>query len=109
MNFENWGVSNMYELMIIGGIVTGVLFIVMFILQFIDSFSGVRLQKKFVRLGILKGLHYDDIVNEVGRPNAISNIQNGQIVAQWISNGYHIALIFDKNDVCLGISSQTSI
>lgn len=35
----------MYELMIIGGMVTGVLFIVMFILLFISSFSGARLQK----------------------------------------------------------------
>lgn len=99
----------MYELMIIGGIVIGVLFIVMFILQFIDSFSGVRLQKRFVKLGNLKGLHYDYIVDKVGKPNAISNIQNSQIVAQWIANGYHIALIFDKNDICLGISSQTSV
>lgn len=99
----------MYELMIIGGIITGLLFIVMFILQFIDSFSGVRLQKKFINLGNLKGLHYDYIVDEVGKPNAISNIKNNQIVAQWIANGYHIALIFDKNDVCLGISSQTMI
>lgn len=99
----------MFELMIIGGIVIGVLFIVMFILQFIDSFSGVRLQKKFVKLGNLKGLHYDDIVDAVGKPNAISNIQNGKIVAQWIANGYHIALIFDKNAICLGISSQTRV
>lgn len=99
----------MYELMIIGGMVTGVLFIVMFILLFISSFSGARLQKKFVKLGNLKGLHYDYIVNEVGKPNAITNIKNNQIVAQWITDNYHIALIFDKNDICLGISSQTSV
>lgn len=40
----------MYELMIIGGMVTGVLFIVMFILLFISSFSGARLQKKICKV-----------------------------------------------------------
>lgn len=99
----------MFELIIIGGIVLFILFIVMYILQLIDSTGGTRLQKKFVKLGNLKGLHYEQIVDEVGKPNAISDMQNGQHLVQWITTSYHIALIFDKNDVCLGISSQTSV
>lgn len=97
----------MYELMIIGAIIIGVLFIVMFILQFVDSISGTILNKKFVKLGNLAGLNYDDIVDVVGKPNAISNMANGQHLVQWIATGYHIALLFDKNDVCLGITSET--
>ncbi len=95
--------------MIIGGIIISILFIVMFILQFVDSTSGVRLQRKFVQLGNLRGVHYEDIVDKVGKPNAISDIKNGQHLVQWIATGYCIALIFDKNDICLGISSQTVV
>lgn len=96
-------------LIAIGGIIIAVLFIAMFILQLIDSMSGTLLNKKFVKLGNLRGLNYDDIVDVVGKPNAISNMANGQYLVQWIANNYHIALLFDKNNVCLGISSETMV
>lgn len=99
----------MYGFMIVGGIVIGILSIIMFILQGIDSCSGEVLQNEFAKLGKLQGKTYNTIVNAVGYPNSITQMQNGRYLAQWIATGYHIALLFNRFDVCMGISSETVV
>jgi hypothetical protein len=74
---------------------------------------GKKLNKIFVSLGTLKGLSYASIVAAAGAPNAISSTtaKDGTPlkVCQWITTGYHIVLLFDPSDTCLGVSSEVSV
>lgn len=58
---------------------------------------GISLHRKFQKLGTLKGQHIATIIVAVGKPNSRSVAGDGRIVCQWISTGYHIALIFTDN------------
>lgn len=71
--------------------------------------SGVSLSQKFVSLGDLRGKTLDEIVSVVGEPNATTSLVNGQSLVQWQATGYLIALLFDENNICLGISSNISV
>ena len=69
---------------------------------------GKTLNQKFVSLGTLKGKTYDEIVAVCGAPSSNSAISGGT-VKQWMATGYHIALLFDENNICLGVSHETSV
>lgn len=83
------------------------------IMQSIVRTPGASMQSKFVQLGTLTGENFEEIANVVGLPNSISStigaIGKQVIVKQWMATGYHIVLLFDENDVCLGVSQQTSV
>lgn len=74
---------------------------------------GSVLQSRFVSLGTLAGKSYSEITAKVGNPNSISNTvgADGKIVKirQWTATGYHIVLLFDENDICLGISNEIKV
>lgn len=75
---------------------------------------GALLQTKFSNLtkdtnGVIVGKTYQQIVAACGSPSAISPTGDGNKLCQWMSTGYHIALLFDENDVCLGISHEASV
>ncbi|MEM0006970.1 MAG: hypothetical protein QXR89_01710 [Candidatus Bathyarchaeia archaeon] len=69
---------------------------------------AISLQSKFKKLGVVKGKRKEEIIAVVGPPNSISMTPNGELL-QWISPGYHIALLFDSNGVCLGITHETAV
>ena len=62
---------------------------------------GNGLQKKFIRINPLKGKTYDQITQAVGLPN--SYVLNKKT---WSRGGYSITLLFDDDDVCLGVISE---
>lgn len=68
---------------------------------------GANLSSKFAKLGTLQGGTYNEIISAVGAPNSISHNANGK-VCQWIQTGYHIVLLFDDNDICLGVSHESA-
>lgn len=70
---------------------------------------GVSLNQKFVSLGTLSGKTLDEIVAVAGQPSAVSAMGDGRILRQWQATSYHIALLFDENEVCLGVSSEISV
>ena len=70
---------------------------------------GQSLNQKFVALGTLSGKTYSEIVAKVGAPSATSAMAGGKTLRQWQATGYHIALIFDKDDICEGITSEISV
>jgi len=75
----------------------------------IKAFStsqGQKLQNKFASLGHLKGKTFNEIRSIVGDPQSITDLGNGTILHQWIMPGFHIALLFDDKQICLGIDSQ---
>lgn len=70
---------------------------------------GNLLQQKFVKLGVLKGKTLAEIESVCGTPNSTSVDANGIKIYQWMATGYHIVLLFDENDICLGVSSETKV
>jgi hypothetical protein len=89
-----------------------------FILYAIQSAAvrapGASLQSKFAALqskngGQIAGVSYSDIVAACGAPSAISSVGNGKVLKQWQATGYHLALLFDENDICAGVSSEISV
>ena len=89
--------------MIYVGPLIGGTFLFLFIALMV-RIPGAALSKKFVALGELKGKTKAEIIAAVGNPSAISAAAEGKTLIQWRATGYHIALLFDTDDVCLGIT-----
>ena len=70
---------------------------------------GNVLQQKFIKLGTLKGKTLNEIQSACGAPSSISRGADGVKIYQWMATGYHIVLLFDENDICLGVSSETKV
>lgn len=70
---------------------------------------GNVLNQKFVKLGTLKGKSLSEIQSACGAPSSVSCGENGVKIYQWMATGYHIVLLFDENDICLGVSSETKV
>ena len=70
---------------------------------------GASLRTKFQKLGVLKGKTLSEIVAKVGQPNSVSMGTGGVKIRQWMAAGYHIVLLFDENDICLGVNSETNV
>ena len=76
------------------------------------TISAMTLQNKFVQMGTLAGRTQEEIISVVGSPNTTSSPGPGLTLMQWIRVGsfvgsFHIALIFDKNGVCGGVTHQS--
>lgn len=69
---------------------------------------GRSLAGRFSSLGTLKGKTKEEIISVVGRPNSVSAMPNGSQLLQWMATGYHISLMFDSNENCLGVSHEFS-
>lgn len=74
---------------------------------------GTLLQTKFLQLGTLTNYTYSQIVEKCGNPSSVSSTVdkdgNKITLRQWMSAGYHIVLLFDENEKCLGVSSETKV
>jgi hypothetical protein len=74
---------------------------------------GKLLASKFASLGNMSGKSYSEIKSVVGAESSIARktTEEGEVVTirQWMATGYHIVLLFDSNDMFIGISSETSV
>jgi hypothetical protein len=72
------------------------------------GFTLGSMQKKFVKLGTVRGLTSQQIATAVGKgPSAIQHLPDGSI-RSWTAIGYQVTLLFDENEVCLGVSNESS-
>ncbi len=90
--------------------IIGGLFVYFIISQFM-KLPGKALQANFHELckdtdGVIAGKTYDEIVEVCGTPNSIFGNKS---TCTWSSGGYSITLEFDKNYICLGISSEINV
>jgi hypothetical protein len=67
---------------------------------------GRALRKRFVALGTLKGRTRKEIVKAVGEPATVTALPDGRTLLQWRATGYHIALVFEKNGRCFGVTHE---
>jgi hypothetical protein len=76
------------------------------------SASLSSIQKKFAGLGTLTGRTKEEIIKVVGPPTSISGLPNGKTLLQWQhisqAGGYHIALRFDDQGRCEGVTHEHS-
>ena len=86
----------------IGGIVLYI------IIHLIVQAPGAALHKQFEKLGNLQGKSLDEIIAACGKPQSISPVEGGKLY-QWISSGCHMALLFDEDNKCLGITQDTLV
>jgi hypothetical protein len=68
--------------------------------------GGRGLQRKFQSLGTLKGRTEAEIVAVVGPPTSRGALPNGKRLLQWQRPGYHVALGFEANGVCYGVTHE---
>jgi hypothetical protein len=59
------------------------------------------------RLGNVSGQPLDVVVAHLGQARSLRD-GAGCTLHQWTRSDYHITLKFDKDDLCLGITHQTS-
>jgi hypothetical protein len=67
---------------------------------------GRALRKRFMALGTLKGMTRREIVNAVGEPGTETPLPDGRTLLQWRATGYHIALVFETNGRCVGVTHE---
>lgn len=69
---------------------------------------GASLSGKFKKMGVLRGKTFAEISRVVGAPTSVQYTSDGSIRV-WSRATYTIALIFDSNDICQGVSSETAV
>lgn len=102
--------------------IIGILVALIPIVSIICACMPNSLNKKFVSLGTLPGKSYAEISRVVGNENAkrITTNANGEtvIIRTWTGtspantihmSAYSITLLFNAQDICIGISSETSV
>ena len=76
------------------------------------SASLSSIKSKFARLGTLTGRTKEEIIAAVGPPTSISGLLDGKTLLQWQhisqAGGYHIALRFDAEGRCEGVTHEHS-
>ena len=91
------------QLALIALVVAGLTAIVV---PYVFRAPGRALRKQFVALGRLKGMTRKEIVKAVGQPATETTLPDGRTLLQWRATGYHIALVFEKNGRCFGVTHE---
>ncbi len=76
------------------------------VVPFVFRAPGRALRKRFIALGTLKGRTRKEIVKAVGQPATETTLPDGRTLLQWRATGYHIALVFEKNGRCFGVTHE---
>jgi hypothetical protein len=80
--------------------------LVAIVVPYLFRAPGRALRKQFVALGSLKGQSRKAIESKVGPAAQETPLPDGRILLQWRATGYHIALIFEKNGRCVGVTHE---
>jgi hypothetical protein len=76
------------------------------VVPFVIRAPGRALHRRFRALGTLKGKSRREIVKAVGEPAIETALPDGRTLLQWRSTGYHIALVFEPNGRCVGVTHE---
>lgn len=67
----------------------------------------MKLQERFDRLNICKGMSYVEILQHVqAAPRITDRNADGVTERTWVDEGYSIKLTFDHQDNCLGVTDE---
>jgi cobalamin biosynthesis protein CobD/CbiB len=76
------------------------------VVPYVFRAPGRALHKQFVAMGTLKGRTRKEIVKAVGQPGTETTLPDGRTLLQWRATGYHIALVFEKDGRCFGVTHE---
>jgi hypothetical protein len=80
--------------------------LVAIVVPYVFRAPGRALKKQFVALGSLKGRSRRDIEKAVGPAAQETSLPEGKVLLQWRATGYHIALAFEKDGRCIGVTHE---
>ena len=67
----------------------------------------MKLQERFDRLNICKGMSYVEILQHAqAAPRITDRNADGVTERTWVDDGYSITLTFDRQDICLGVTDE---
>ena len=67
----------------------------------------MKLQERFDKLNICKGMSYVEILQRVqAAPRITDRNANGDTERTWADEGYFIKLTFDRHDICIGVQDE---
>ena len=67
----------------------------------------MKLQERFDRLNICKGMSYVEILQHAqAAPRITDRNADGVTERTWVDEGYSIKLTFDRQDICLGVTDE---
>ena len=67
----------------------------------------MKLQERFDKLNICKGMSYVEILQRVqAAPRITDRNADGITERTWADEGYSITLTFDHQDICLGVQDE---
>ena len=65
------------------------------------------LRERLAGIVPLVGREYGQIISEMKvRPKRTIQEINGQILREWREGNYYVSLLFDRNDICLGVMDE---
>lgn len=70
--------------------------------------SKNTLPMRLRRINPVQGKTKSEIIAAIGNPNGITAQEGGKTLLQWMIPGYHVALLFDANDICEGVTHEFS-
>ena len=76
------------------------------VVPFVQRSPGRALKRRFVALGTLKGRTRREIEHAVGPAAQETPLPDGRTLLQWRAAGYHIALVFEQNGRCFGVTHE---
>ena len=66
-----------------------------------------KLQERFDRLNICKGMSYVEILQRVQAAPRITDRNADDVTERtWVDEEYSITLTFDRQDICLGVTDE---
>ena len=80
--------------------------LVAIVVPFVFRAPGRALHKQFRALGSLKGRSRKEIEKAVGPAAQETELPDGRILLQWRATGYHIAIVFEKDGRCVGVTHE---
>ena len=64
------------------------------------------LQKRVAEAAVFRGKTYQEIRREIDEPQSSIQRTDGSILRTWRENGYSISLLFDAQNMCLGVEDE---
>ena len=64
------------------------------------------LRRRVADAAVFRGKTYQEIKREIDGPQTIIQQKDGHTLRTWQEDGYSISLMFDAQDMCLGVQDE---
>ena len=65
------------------------------------------LRQRVTVAAVFRGKTYQEITREIDAPQTIIQQPDGRSLRTWREDGYSISLLFDAQDLCLGVTDES--